>query len=166
MCKVVDTGHSIKTSGLGFSARTPKRKSGECGGDGGGGGGGSFSCITRAGQHSSVPIEQAWLLQPRTMPRYCTRALLFHRFVPFSFDPRMRYIPRVFNRPNLPMACPSVDLFLSLIFLSLVSLSPRHSCTPYFALLSIILDRRRCCSRHRRRIDFRLPRSRHRPSQS
>lgn len=31
MCKVVDTGHSIKTGGLslGFSARTLKRKSGE-----------------------------------------------------------------------------------------------------------------------------------------
>lgn len=35
MCKVADTGHSIKTGGLGFSARTPKRKSGECGGEGG-----------------------------------------------------------------------------------------------------------------------------------
>lgn len=28
-----DTGHSIKTGGLGFSARTPKRKSSECGGE-------------------------------------------------------------------------------------------------------------------------------------
>jgi len=165
MCKVADTGHSIKTGGLGFSARTPKRKSGECGGEGGEREG-SFSCITRAGQHSSVPIEQAWLLQPRTMPgtRYCARALLFHRFIPFSFDPRMRYIPRAFDRPNLPMSYPSVDLFLSLIF-SLVPLLATP-CTSYFALLSIILDRRRRCSRHGRRIDFRLPRSRRRPSQS
>lgn len=126
--------------------------------------GGTFSCITRAGQHSSVPIEQAWLLQPRTMPgtRYCARALLFHRFVPFSFDPRMRYIPHV---------CSIAPTFLSerrsfSFSYILPRSSPRYSCTPYFALLSIILDRRRRCSRRGRRIDFRLPRSRHRPSQS
>lgn len=36
MCKVVDTGHSIKTCGLGFSAWTPKRRERAAGGVGGG----------------------------------------------------------------------------------------------------------------------------------
>lgn len=84
-----------------------------------------LSCITRAGQHSSVPIEQAWLLQPRTMPgtRYCARALLFHRLVPFSFDPRMRYIPRMFDRLNL-YVCPARERrSFSSSYIPLVSLS-------------------------------------------
>jgi len=137
--KVVDTRHSIKSrADLAFRCEPRRERKREP----------ELSCITRAGQHSSVSIEPTWpAVQPlhNAGPLAIARArdLLFHQLVPFLRSAYPIYpSPSVF-RPlssfsDLRAPRRIVDLFPFPLFALPTSLS-----ASYFALLRIILDRRR-----------------------
>lgn len=160
---MVDTRHSIKSRvDLAFRREPPreerKREPGH------------LSCITRAGQHSSVSIEPTWLpCSPRTMPgtRYCARERpIISSARPFS-SIRVSDISRpppplapIFRPPSsfpdLRAPRPTVDLLPLPLF-----------ALPTSLVFRVIKDHPgppTSPSRYARpnRIDFRLPRSRRR----
>lgn len=151
IAKVVDTGHSIKVQRTWLFGANPEVSPGKRDP--------VLSCITRASQHSSVLIEPGLAAAAsHNAGLSLLRELYYFIGSSLSFDPRIRYIPRVQLFPSFRFSHARPSIFFFPV-----------PCTPY--IFRVIKDHPRpptLPSRYARasRIDFRLSCSRHRRGQN